>query len=275
MGTRFELVLPTGDEAATRAIGEAALGEIEECHRRLSRFDPSSLLSAIMRHAHERPMRLDRDTFDLFRDALDVWRDSSGGFDITVPARAMGAIELDPGGLTIRLTRPDVPLDLGGIAKGHALDLAARVLRDHGVASAFLHGGTSSAVGIGAPPDADAWRVDLAGGGSVELRDRALSVSAVWEGNPHPTLDPRTGEPVPGPSRVVVTGPGARLCDAWSTAFLSSQSERVSSRTERVSSRTERVSSRTERVSSRAEREISVQAERSLAALGMTVLRSG
>lgn len=220
MGTRFELVLPTGDEAATRAIGEVALGEIEECHRRLSRFDPASLVSHIRRSAHEAAVPLDRDTFALFAEAQAVWQRSEGAFDITAPARAMSAIVLDPRALTIRTQRPGVPLDLGGIAKGHALDLAARVLRSYGVETAFLHGGTSSAVGIGAPPDADAWRVDLAGGGSVELRDVALSVSAVWNGNPHPTLDPRTGLPVPGPRRAVVTGPSARMADALSTAAL-------------------------------------------------------
>jgi len=220
MGTRFELVLPPGEAARTKAIGEAALAEIEDCHRRLSRFDEASLLSRIVRTGCDSSVRLDRDTFALFEDAVRVWQESDGAFDITVPARAMDAIELDPESCAIRLGRPGVPLDLGGIAKGHALDLAARVLREHGVTTAFLHGGTSSAIGLGAPPDAAGWRVQLAGGGEVTLRDCALSVSAVWAGNPHPTLDPRTGEPVPGPRRAVVTGPSARMCDAISTAAL-------------------------------------------------------
>ncbi len=253
MGTRFELVMPAGNFATTRAIGEAALAEIEDCHRRFSRFERSSLLSHIMRSAERGPVSVDRDTFDLFRDALSVHQDSDGAFDLTVPARGMDAIELDSAASTIRLTR-EIPLDLGGIAKGHALDLAAGVLREHGVSSAFVHGGTSSAFGIGAPPGAEGWRVELAGGGEVTLRDSALSVSAVWEGNPHPTIDPRTGEEVPGPRRAVVTGPSARLCDAWSTAILSSRADLVSSR---------------------AKRGIPVQAERSLAALAMTWERSG
>ena len=120
----------------------------------------------------------------------------------------------------LRCSTREVPLDLGGIAKGHALDLAAGVLRSHGVSSAFLHGGTSSAIGIGTPPGLEGWRVQLAGGGEVMLRDLGLSVSAVWEGNPHPTLDPRTGKEVPGPRRAVVTGSSARMCDALSTAAL-------------------------------------------------------
>lgn len=215
MGTRFELVLPDGEPA--RAVGEAALDEIEACHARLSRFDQASLLNHILQVGHERPVPLDADSYALFADVLTVWRDSGGAFDPTVPDRAMDAVILDEPTRLIRLIRPLRRLDLGAIAKGHALDLAARVLRDHGVSNGFLHGGTSSAVGLGAPPG---WRVALAGGGEVLLKDQAMSVSAVWEGNPHPTLDPRTGQPVPGPRRAVVVGPGARLADAWSTALL-------------------------------------------------------
>jgi len=242
MGTRFELVLPDGEPA--RAVGEAALEEIEACHARFSRFDDASLLNHILRVGHRQPVPLDADTYALFEDAIRVWRDSGGAFDPTVPHHGMDAVALDPPTRHIRLTSPVPRLDLGAIAKGHALDLAARVLRSHGVASGFLHGGTSSAVGIGHPPGESGWRIALAGGGEVVLKDQAMSVSAVWDGNPHPTLDPRTGEPGPlGPSprakrggrdpegsllaplgvtchRAVVVGPGARLADAWSTAAL-------------------------------------------------------
>jgi thiamine biosynthesis lipoprotein len=221
MGTRFELVLPEMDGAReAEAAGEAALAEIEDCHRRLSRFESSSLVSHILRTAAVHPVPLDQDTFALFLDAIAVWRASEGCFDLTSATGGMDALELDPVGFTIRLRRPVSVLDLGGIAKGHALDLAARLLRDHGVHSAFLHGGTSSAIGLGLAPDGGSWRVALEGGGTVELRDSAMSVSAVWEENPHPTADPRTGQRLGGNRRVVVTGPSARLADAWSTAIL-------------------------------------------------------
>jgi thiamine biosynthesis lipoprotein len=226
MGTRFELVLPAGNFASTRAIGEAALSEIEDCHRRFSRFHASSLLSHLMRSVDRGPVQVDRDTFELFEEARAVHDASEGAFDVTVPARGMDAIVLDAEACAVHLLR-EVPLDLGGIAKGHGLDLAARVLREHGIDRAFLHGGTSSAIGIGAPFDEEGWRVQLAGGGEVILMDRALSVSAVWEGNPHPTIDPRSGEPVAGPRRAIALGPRARLADALTTALLVTSSQRL------------------------------------------------
>ena len=219
MGTRFELVLPAEDPHRLRAAAEAALEEIELCQQRFNRFDEASLLSHIRRTAFERPVPLDRDTFALFADAVAVWRASGGAFDPTTPDRRMDAVVLDPEARTIGLSAPRVRLDLGAIAKGHAIDLAAGVLRDHGVTSAFLHGGTSSALGMGTPP-AGEWRVALGDGTVVTLRDQAMSVSAVWPGNPHPTIDPRTGEVLGEPKRAVVIGPSARLADAWSTAAL-------------------------------------------------------
>ena len=219
MGTRFELVLGGEDPAALRPAGEAALEEIGACHERFNRFDDASLLSHIHRTAPARPVPLDADSFALFADALEVWRTSGGAFDPTVPARSMDAVILDPAGRTIALSRPGVTLDLGAIAKGHALDLAAALLRQHGVTSAFLHGGSSSALGIGSPPEG-AWRVALWGGMTVTLTDAALSVSAVWADNPHPTVDPRTGVALTSTRRAAVIGPSARLADAWSTAAL-------------------------------------------------------
>jgi thiamine biosynthesis lipoprotein len=248
MGTRFEVALAAG-AGDLRAAGEAALDEIEGWHRRLSRFAPDSLLSHIHRTAHLAPVGLDRDTFALFDDAVRVWRASAGAFDVTVaPAMARhgfpesavpaagrridgGAIELDASAWTIQLSAPDVGLDLGGIAKGHALDCAAAVLREHGVTAALLHGGTSTVVAIGRPEEADGWRVAIgpeADAPVVSLRDRALSVSdaasqrtAAAAGH---IMDPRAlpskGRPVDRPGRAVVAGPSARLSDAWSTAIL-------------------------------------------------------
>ena len=263
MGTRFEIVLPGPDAERLRPIGEAALEEIEALHRRLTRFAASSLLSHINRVAAERPVRLDAATFALFEDALAGHRASGGAFDITVaplmeawgygpsavgaplaprplPRTGMDAIELDPATRTIRFLRPGVSLDLGGIAKGHAVDRAAEILREHGVESALVHGGTSSVAAIGAPEGEPGWRVALGpepDAPVVTLRDTTLSVSGRWApdrrqdgqaSEPDASrrtshiVDPHRGEPLAadGPTKVAVIGPSARLGDAWATALL-------------------------------------------------------
>ncbi len=233
MGCRFELVLDGLPERSLRAAADEAAREIEALHARLSPFDKSSLIAHINRSAHARPVRLDADTFALFADAQRVWRDSGGAFDITLGAtmRALGIhpgaaspiageppsmrdITLDHDNLTITLTGPGLRLDPGGIAKGHALDLVRDLLLEAGVPRALIHAGTSTALALGAPPDADAWRIEVAlppdislqsepvvRSPTIALRDAALSVSA-----PHgrttandPTIthiiDPRTARP--------------------------------------------------------------------------------
>lgn len=250
MGTRFELLLPAApgslDGPALRAAGEAAIDEIDHWHRRLNRFAADSLVSHLNRSAG-RLVRLDRETFELLADALRVGQASAGAFDITVTPLLVrqGAadsavptggghvpnrtIELDPRARTVRFADERLSVDLGGIAKGHALDCAAAVLRDAGVQSALLHGGTSSILALGLPPGSGGWRValDPQTRETVTLEDAALSLSDPagqlgTTGRRH-IVDPRAervGKRSPAPeTRVVVIGPSARLADAWSTAL--------------------------------------------------------
>ncbi|MCC6681334.1 MAG: FAD:protein FMN transferase [Phycisphaeraceae bacterium] len=84
MGTRFELVLAGDDEAHLRAAGQAALSEIEQCHRRFNLFTPGSWLNTINRRAAQQHVPLDDLTFDQLQTAQLVHRQSQGAFDITI-----------------------------------------------------------------------------------------------------------------------------------------------------------------------------------------------
>lgn len=195
MRTRFELVLIGADAAAPalRALAEEVFAEIEECESRLSLFHPGSLLSLVNREAASRPIGVDRETFDLLLHCRD-WHDTThGAFDPTIaplmkawrlhgdPHAAapdesltkaqecvgMHHVELDSAASTVRFSKSGVSLDLGGIAKGHALSLAERVLRratqPHSdlLQAALLHAGTSSVTAIGAPLGQTGWRIAI------------------------------------------------------------------------------------------------------------------
>ena len=233
MGTRFELAIVTNEPATVDvgAVGESALREIEDWHRRLTRFEPDSWLCHINRTAAQNPIQLDDETFPLFADAVDVWRDSDGAFDIT---RGDGAaLALDRDARTLRFLHDRVSLDTGAIGKGHALDCAAACLRSHSLTRALLQGGTSSGVALGSPPDARTWRIGVATEERatdldhvMDLVDEAFSVSDEASQPNAPfgrhILDPRlaaNAAPAHAARRVVVTGPSARLADAWSTAL--------------------------------------------------------
>ncbi|MCC7012131.1 MAG: FAD:protein FMN transferase [Planctomycetes bacterium] len=253
-GTRFELVLDGEDEPRARAAGEAALELVERCDQRFSVFRSDSLIARVNREAAERPVRLDPETYALLERCSALQRATSAAFDIAVgplmrtfgfrrrvdeqrESEARGTFELDERTRAVRFTSRNTALDLGSVAKGYALELAARSLRDNGIACALVHGGTSSVVALGAPPGESGWRVQLGreSGAFVTLRDTALSFSAprgrTVEFAGHEVghiFDPRSGKPVPLEMQCAVVGASALDCDAWSTAALVLASRDVS-----------------------------------------------
>ncbi len=257
MATRFELVLHGDDPARLRAAGEEALAEIAALDAQLSFYNPSSEISWINANAARGPVKAEPRLFELLSLALDISRATEGAFDITVaplmrawgfaggeghiPDReriesalkicGMDHIRMDSNSRSIEFDAAGVQLDLGGIGKGYAIDRAVEVLRECGVFSALIHGGTSTVHGIGTPPDEGAWRVAANLGQNsprvYALRDTALSVSAVHgksftdagEQYGH-VIDPRTGAAVKHDIIAAVSGPSPTVCDALSTALL-------------------------------------------------------
>ena len=270
MATRFELVLHGTDEAVLRAAGEEALDEIVRVEDELSYFRPTSQIFRINQEAATRPIRVAPWLFRLLLQARRLSVESGGTFDITVAplmrcwglytregrvpdpeelaaARTktgMNLVELDEASSTVRFTREGVQLDLGSIGKGYAVERAGELLREAGVSSALLHGGTSTVLAIGTPPDQDGWTIALEHPANikgsqahtgvlvlplakVKLRNESLSVSAVWgksftaaDRSYGHVIDPRTGQPTAGALLSAIVLPSATESDALSTMLL-------------------------------------------------------
>jgi thiamine biosynthesis lipoprotein len=134
----------------------------------------------------------------------------------------------DDHGWTVRFARPGVELNLGAIGKGYAVGRIAAHLRQSGVAQALVSAGDSSVEAVGAPPGG--WPIALRGQGEsarLRLTGGALATSGAGEqGFVHNgvrlghVLDPRTGWPARGVSRVTVVAPDAADADALATAFF-------------------------------------------------------
>jgi FAD:protein FMN transferase len=260
MATRFELLLYGADPVYLRAAGEEALEEIERLEEQLSFFRPSSEISDLNARAAREAVPVDPRLFRLLQRARELWAATGGAFDVTVgpllrcwgfvggtgrlpdrealaAARAvtgMERVELDEEAFMVRFLSEGVMLDLGAIGKGYALERAADLLQEAGITAALLHGGTSTVVAIGAPPEDEAWSVAIQHPARpaervavVALRDEALSVSAVHgkafehEGRllGH-VIDPRSGQPVEGARLAAVASASATETDALSTGLL-------------------------------------------------------
>ena len=225
MGTRFEAVLLGEDAGFLRAAGEEALELISDEHVRLSRFEADSVVSHVNRNAHKDWVGVDGDFAQLLRLCGEIFSASDGAFDPTVTSSASSAwqaVELD--GQRVRFLSPGLALDFGAIAKGWALDLARAALLDAGVSRGLLHGGTSSVMALGAPPDQDGWGVSLGEGGAPRclLKDSALGVSARHgeAGGQDHVLDPRSGSPAGEVEIAAVIAESAAWADGWSTAMV-------------------------------------------------------
>ena len=246
-------------EALPRIAGEA-LDEVDRIDRLMSHYRADSMVSRINREAAQHPVPLDPELFDFLAASLQYNRDSSGAFDITVgplmkawgffrgegrqpsaddlaaARRRVGSahVILDPVGRTIRFDAPGVELDLGGIAKGYAVDRAASLLARHHVPAALISAGGSTIYGLGAPPDRDGWDVTIQDpidsrntALTVRLRNRALSVAGTSEkwfeadGVKYShIMDPRTGRPARGVLSVAVLAGSGMAGDALDDALF-------------------------------------------------------
>ena len=241
-------------------IVDEAFDEVDRIDRLMSHYDAKSPLSRVNREAAQHPVVVEPELFDFIADAMRYHRDSGGAFDITVGPlmkawgffRGEGRVPsdeelaaarhhlggahvmLNPISTTIGFDEPGVELDLGGIAKGYAVDRVVGLLRRRQIAAALISAGGSTIYGLGAPPGADGWQVELQDpidprkvAFAIELKDRALSVAGSSEkafeaGGVRYShiMDPRTGRPVQGMLSVAVLASNGTAGDALDDAFF-------------------------------------------------------
>ncbi len=238
LGTLVEIA--ARGPGATAAV-ERAFQAVEQVQRRMSYHDPGSDVSRINREAVRREVAVSPHTFRVLQAAREFSRASDGLFDITVAGTLVTLgflprhadrpyvyghgdwrhVELLPGD-RVRLARP-VGIDLGGIAKGYAVDRAIEVLRSHGMHAGRVNAGGDLRV-FGAPtrplhvrrPAAPTKLLPL-----VEMGDGAAATSADYFSARRvrgrwatPLIDPRTRASSARGRSVTVLAPDCLTADA-------------------------------------------------------------
>ena len=239
MGTSLRIAMfdATRSEAEGRALLDRAFAEVERWNALLSNYDSTSTLSQLNAAGGEW-LEIPGEFCAYLERARHDSERTRGLFDISVAGFAFGGlaavgsdgIECECGATPARarLTRPGMALDPGGDGKGVALDAVAALLREAGVRSAMLDFGGSSWTAIGRPPEAKAWRIQLADTdgellGELALRDASLSVSATTRRGSDTALhilDPRSGELVREPRWAAVIADRATEAEVLSTALI-------------------------------------------------------
>jgi len=237
LGTIVEIVAEPSPDAAVAVDG--AFRAIELVQRLMSFHDPASDVSRINAAAPGAEIGVDALTFEVLRAALNLADVSEGCFDIAMaaPLVANGFLPAPPGcdhgedgapgaielleGQRVRWHRKGL-IDLGGIAKGFAVDRAVSVLQSRGVARGVVNAGgdlrcfgRAQAIHV-RHPDAPTQFVGLG-----QLRDAALATSSgyfagirVGARQIDPLVDPRLNACVTWEKSVSVAAPTCMLADA-------------------------------------------------------------
>jgi thiamine biosynthesis lipoprotein len=167
MHTGLEIILVGLTEELARRLCDGAQALVEQAEKTLSRHIPGSDLSRINAKGAAGPVTVDAQTLGILELCEAMRRATGGYFDIAALSgeRARPAYTVDRAAQTVRTVSPEVTLDLGGFAKGYALDGIGRKLAAAGVRSAFLNFGDSSMLAVGTHPYGGSLAGDSRGNG--------------------------------------------------------------------------------------------------------------
>jgi thiamine biosynthesis lipoprotein len=256
MGTEVSVYLWHDDPLRGRQAVDAIFAEVTRLDRLMSTYIDDSRMSAINRDAATKPVDAGPELFALIQRSLDISILTHGAFDITYdsvgqhydfrqhrrPDAATIAAELDlidyrfvemhPVDGTISFRREGVRINLGGIAKGYAVERGVEIARRYGVAHARVTAGGDTRllgdrrgvpwmVGVQNPRDDEDVAV------TIPMANEAISTSGDYERyfeedgeRYHHIIVPSTGTPAGEVHSATIIGPDAVMTDALSTSVF-------------------------------------------------------
>jgi thiamine biosynthesis lipoprotein len=257
MGTRMVVEVWTDTtEQGNQAI-DAVLAEMTRLDEAMSTYKSTSEVSKVNAEAAKHPVKITKELFDLLTTSVEFSRITHGAFDITyasvgfmydfrahekpteqqikaaLPAVNYKHLLLDAKTQTIKFSQPGVRIDLGGIAKGYAVDRGIALLQARGITHGLVTAGGDSrimgdrfgkpwVIGIKHPDDQS--KVIA----KIPLTDTALSTSGDYERyfdengqRYHHIIDPKTGHSASKVRSATIIAPTATQTDGLSkTAFV-------------------------------------------------------
>jgi thiamine biosynthesis lipoprotein len=256
LGTFVTITVYGDNREWLSAAVSAAFEEFRRIDSLMSIHRADSELSQVNARGSVEPVVVSADLWRVIAKAQDIAEQTEGSFDMTIrplsdlwgfiwkqyrlptdeqlkavlPRVNYRLVELDAEKRTVHFLVAGVSLDLGGIAKGYAVDCAIEKLRSIGVTNAMVKAGGDLRV-IGVPPGKTNWIVQLEDPAKegrrikIPLRHAALSTSGNYEnyfeidGVPYShILNPHTGRPVQGIAACTVIAPTCMESDALATA---------------------------------------------------------
>ena len=257
MGTVIEITLIADDEEAANKASLQAFQEIKRIETLMSPWLDSSDVTRINRSAGKERVKVSPETFEVIQKAQEISELSEGGFDITIgpltelwrKAREkkippsveevkekLGLvnfknIEMDQEG-KVFLKKKDMAIDLGGIAKGYAVDRAFELLKSLGYKNLIVNAGGD--LRVGGLKNNQPWSIGIQNPresknilARISVSDMAVATSGdyekffIYEGKRyHHIFNPKDGFPTEGCQSVTVVTKDCITADGLATAVL-------------------------------------------------------
>jgi len=259
MGSRFDITVVTNDTLEGSNYINLAIAEISRIEKIISSWDENSQTSEINRNAGIKPVKVDKELFDLIERAIAISKLTDGAFDITyasmdkiwkfdgsmteMPSAAIIKASVSKVGYqnivlnkedgTVFLKLKGMKIGFGAIGKGYAADKAKSLLISKGVIAGIINASGDMNT-WGKQPNGQDWTIAITNPlnknnafGLLPITNGAVVTSGNYEkyvtfNNIQYThiIDPRTGYPSSGLISVSVFAPKAELADALATSIF-------------------------------------------------------
>ena len=259
MGSQFQITIVSADSLTANTQIDLAIAEIERIENLISEWRPHTQVSEVNQNAGIKPVKVDKELFDLTKRALDYSKISNGAFDISTAAMdrvwkfdgsmtekpseesikksiekvGYQHIILDSVKSTIFLAKKGMKIGFGSIGKGYAADKGRELLKSLGVECGIVNASGDIAT-WGMQANSKPWKIGIKNpfkrhgiAKILKLKESALATSGSYEKYAEidgvryaHIINPKTGYPSTGLTSVTIYGPSAEFANALSTSIM-------------------------------------------------------
>lgn len=259
MGSRWDITIVASDSTQAEKYIDTVVAEVTRIEYLISDWKPQTQVSEVNRMAGIRPVKVDREVFDLTQRAINLSRLTNGAFDISFaamdriwkfdgsmtqmpsPEAIKKSVEkvgyqnivLDSAASTIFLKNKGMKIGFGALGEGYAADQCRQMMQARGVVAGIINGSGDMSV-WGQHPNGHSWTIGIADPENstglyavVPLEQPSVVTSGSYEkfvvfnGKRYShIINPATGYPASGLTAVTVFGPSAEVANGFSTSIM-------------------------------------------------------
>ncbi len=260
MHTWAQVTLYGDDPAKINTAMERIHSVFTKVDKTCNRFDPQSELYKLNQTAYEKPFKCEKILWGCLMQSKFFYKLSRGSFDVTatplmklwgffrkqskIPTKkevdkalsqmGLNNVIFDKKNMTVKFKNPNIKIDLGGIAKGYAVDLAYDAVKDLNIKSGVINLAGNMRLFPEPPPGKSDYEIGIRNPlmisntiGTIKTVNTSIATSGDYEqyvylqGKRYThIMDPATGKPVQNMLSAVIVAPSATWTDGLSTSVF-------------------------------------------------------